>query len=373
MSEEFFASEEMQGLLKKFSSEATVFFLAHGVFDDQISLMREAITYILLGRIDFDRSCTDTIDLFGDKLRSDIKNFLASNSEDAEGEGDVDGKKIDKIKRILVDILAILSRFNFNNIDHQPSIDVDNLLIYKFVKTLRGLRFISVGGFLRFESIAFGPSRNFIKDTAKIIRDAERLTPIHQEVGEYIKKHEEIKQEYQAIIDAAKDENYKANFNRLYNAFSTFAGTKAGDVEKKGKNIDRFKVVILIPIVLNVLLTAFLIVTESHELTSNLLRMTGSVIGLELILIYFFRIALLDLKSDKAQLLQLELRKSLCHFIKNYVDYAKESIPDGKVSLDKFESIIFSSIVGTEEKMPSTFDGVEQLAKLIKSVNGTGK
>ncbi|HDR1868661.1 TPA: hypothetical protein SIC62_000746 [Pasteurella multocida] len=66
--------------------------------------------------------------------------------------------------------------------------------------------------------------------------------------------------------------------------------------------------------------------------------------------------------------MQLELRKTLCQFIQSYADYAKEIKEKDRSSLEKFENLIFSSILSDSEKVPSTFDGLEQLANLIKNI-----
>lgn len=86
------------------------------------------------------------------------------------------------------------------------------------------------------------------------------------------------------------------------------------------------------------------------------------------LLIYFFRIALRSADSVKAQILQIEVRKTLCEFIQGYAMYAKEVKVQAPGALDKFESIIFSGIVANEDKLPSAFDGVDQLANLFKSI-----
>ena len=46
---------------------------------------------------------------------------------------------------------------------------------------------------------------------------------------------------------------------------------------------------------------------------------------------------------------------------------AKEIKEKDGASLDKFENLIFSSIVSTSEQVPSTFDGLEHITNLIKS------
>lgn len=98
------------------------------------------------------------------------------------------------------------------------------------------------------------------------------------------------------------------------------------------------------------------------------------VLGLEFVLIYFFRVVLNHYNSIQTQIMQIELRQALCQFIQSYIDYAKE-IKDkekehGGNSLEKFENLIFSNILSSPDKVPSTFDGVEQLANMINSLKG---
>lgn len=90
-------------------------------------------------------------------------------------------------------------------------------------------------------------------------------------------------------------------------------------------------------------------------------------LGLEFILLYLFRVVLKHYNSIQTQIMQIELRQSLCQFIQSYADYAKEIKEKDGASLDKFENLIFSSIVSTSEQVPSTFDGLEHITNLIKS------
>jgi hypothetical protein len=90
-------------------------------------------------------------------------------------------------------------------------------------------------------------------------------------------------------------------------------------------------------------------------------------LGLEFILLYLLRVVLKHYNSIQTQIMQIELRQSLCQFIQSYADYAKEIKEKDGTSLDKFENLIFSSIVSTSEQVPSTFDGLEHITNLIKS------
>lgn len=92
-----------------------------------------------------------------------------------------------------------------------------------------------------------------------------------------------------------------------------------------------------------------------------------AIVALELMLIYFFRITLQNFRSVKAQLLQLDLRVTLCQFIEGYTKFAKEAKKDDdKEILTRFEQVVFSSIVTDETGIPSTFDGIEQISGLIE-------
>jgi hypothetical protein len=85
------------------------------------------------------------------------------------------------------------------------------------------------------------------------------------------------------------------------------------------------------------------------------------------VLIYFFRVVLSDYKFVQSQLLQVELRKTLCTFIQHYCEYSCEIKKKDPDALKKFENIVFSAIVSSDEKLPSAFDGIEQIGNLIKS------
>lgn len=92
------------------------------------------------------------------------------------------------------------------------------------------------------------------------------------------------------------------------------------------------------------------------------------IISVEIIIIYFFRVLLKQQQSTKAQILQLRLRQGVCAFIEKYVEFSRknQSIP-----LEKFESLIFSGLTPDPEKVPSTFDGLDSIAQLIRAAKGS--
>ena len=95
------------------------------------------------------------------------------------------------------------------------------------------------------------------------------------------------------------------------------------------------------------------------------------LISVEVILLYFFRVILVNHRSVKAQIMQIELRQTMCQFIQHYTEYSSKIKKEDSGALEKFESLIFSGILSNPEKLPSTFDGVDQLGSFIKSVKKT--
>ena len=87
----------------------------------------------------------------------------------------------------------------------------------------------------------------------------------------------------------------------------------------------------------------------------------------EIILLYFFRVLLHQLNNVKAVLLQVEQRLNICQFFSSYVDYAEQHKAD-KERFEKFESLIFSGLLMDQSQLPSTFDGLDNLSKLIGSI-----
>lgn len=90
-----------------------------------------------------------------------------------------------------------------------------------------------------------------------------------------------------------------------------------------------------------------------------------SLAGFELVLAFFFRVALHNYRTIKAQLIQIDLRMTLCQFVQDYADYAKVVRKDSPQLLERFDQLVFSGIVNSEAAIPSTFDGLEHLANLI--------
>lgn len=159
---------------------------------------------------------------------------------------------------------------------------------------------------------------------------------------------------------------YLENMTSEYN----FAGlTKAYSDFYKSKSLERWislAILFLLAIVSVLPISAKLMGETSSKVTDvNIVHYVGFT-ALTIIGLYFFRVALQNYNSIKAELTQIKLRMNLCMFVDNYSDFSKNK--DNREALEKFENIIFSNIQPNENNIPSTFDGLEQLASLIESV-----
>ncbi|MDV2344665.1 hypothetical protein [Vibrio cholerae] len=181
---------------------------------------------------------------------------------------------------------------------------------------------------------------------------------------------EELEKKHQEVLDLKKSlEKFKEGFNfvGLYEGFDKLHEEKVNEKDNILFWMRILSLLIVCPISLE-LAYIYSSIPDFERIKMLVILSflpTFSLIG---ICIYYFRILLVNYKSVKSQILQLDLRKTLCRFIQHYVSYAKEFRDIDSQLLNKFENIIFSGIVADNEKLPSTFDGIEQLSTFIKSI-----
>lgn len=92
------------------------------------------------------------------------------------------------------------------------------------------------------------------------------------------------------------------------------------------------------------------------------------ILGFELLLIYYFGIFLHNFRSLKLQILQVDLRMTLCSFIESYSDFAVKTRQGDKEVLQKFEQIIFSEVSSGDTAIPSVFDGIEHVSSVFGKI-----
>ncbi|WP_168641972.1 hypothetical protein, partial [Dickeya sp. CFBP 2040] len=92
---------------------------------------------------------------------------------------------------------------------------------------------------------------------------------------------------------------------------------------------------------------------------------------LELLFFYFMRLFYGELKSIRAQLLQVDLRLNLCEFMHDYAETrSKSTSDDNKDSWKSFESLIFSPLQVSDDKIPAVLDGADAIAELAGKIIG---
>ena len=184
----------------------------------------------------------------------------------------------------------------------------------------------------------------------KIGEYSTEIATKQQEITDYL---EDKQTTVKGFADKLDDLRSSYNFVLLNKGFENLLDKK----EKRACILTIFLIVIALLIVV-------LFICNANIVNKNILNTIpwekiAFNIGLELILIYFFRVILLEYNSLKTQIMQLELRVSLCQFIQSYAEYAKDIKKDDKEALEKFENVIFSNILADSKDLPSTFDGVE--------------
>lgn len=222
------------------------------------------------------------------------------------------------------------------------------------------------------------PYKNYSSNIRSLAKENERFSQMLDDIDDEVvlrttlwewtsaldKKTEEF-QEIAKYIDTQKS---TLNFVILNQAFAHMRGQKKDDLKIANYIKLTFGVLMCLPLIGQFIWSQY----RDIGFSLNLLVTAIPTVSLTLILLYFFRISLRSSESIKSQLLQLELREALCQFVQGYADYAGPIQDKHPTMLGKFESIVFSSIVGTEDKIPSTFDGMDQIANLIKAVQGKG-
>lgn len=185
----------------------------------------------------------------------------------------------------------------------------------------------------------------------------------NDEIAKSLEQVEQLKQEIQTLKTYLETQKHEYNFVGLSNGFQTIQESKKGELDKETRN---YHILFGAIIAVSVIKFCWLINNINEIDNMKLLGITIGVIMFLFILLYFFRITLLNIKSIKSQLLQIDLRLTLCQFIANY---GAEIEKVNEKSRESFESVIFSPIVPTESQIPATFEGIDQLTSLIGIIN----
>ncbi|ELX11473.1 hypothetical protein Jab_1c00560 [Janthinobacterium sp. HH01] len=176
-----------------------------------------------------------------------------------------------------------------------------------------------------------------------------------------------------ALQVTLKEQTTAFNFVGLSKGFSDLENTIRGELELLQARLPIFGFFVLVPVILELLSVNMGWVNVNKDNPFTLIASAIISVTATLLFLYFFRITLRSTDTCKAQLIQVRLRMTLCQFIQSYADYSNEVKAKNPDALSKFENIIFAGIVNSDDKLPSTFDGMEQLSGLFKAVSGDVK
>jgi hypothetical protein len=206
------------------------------------------------------------------------------------------------------------------------------------------------------------------------LRDVSTVaSSVDQKITQWEGRLNESETNVKRLGDLLEQQTLAFNFVGLHQGFADLSTTIGEELRFARIGIAFFGVLVLLPGVFDLWLALGVHQDFSAIPTYTLLVAGVGTLTLTLLFLYFFRIALRQADSCRAQLMQVRLRMSLCKFIQSYAEYSKGIRKNNPDALSKFEALIFSGIVGTEDKLPSTFDGIEQLSALAKSIRGTEK
>lgn len=210
-----------------------------------------------------------------------------------------------------------------------------------------------------FKSLYNNEELAVLKNCASVIGRAEQLK------DSWDNEIENKKEQVEALKVTLTQYQNAFNFVGLYNGFSTLSENK--EKQLKSAKYILMTMVFILPLIIIVEMLFFIYSGEKYTSAYDLIKIIPSL-SLLFIMAYYFRIALQNHNSIKAQIMQIELRKTLCQFIQNYAEYSSKIRGDNKELLSKFEDVVFSNIMATEEKIPSTYDGIEQISQFITAL-----
>lgn len=316
------------------------------------------VKQMLKSGVHFDRYCQSNIEWIGDQFISGLKSFNESSEEE-------NTKSLTTIftsaYRFLCEYefsyagelgvgLRSVKSFVYEKSSDFSGLDRSQLIFAEYMMPAHVLK-----------NIANSPLLSEFKSFSSRADAAAKLKE------EWDKELADKENRLSALKDTIKNLTSEYNFVAISKGFLGVLGKKEKEKSAVFVAMMALGAAMLLPVLGQVIFVALNLKTiESHKAT--LVYALPFVLTMEIILFYFFRVVLMHYNSLKAQILQLELRVSLCQFIESYAEYSvKIKENDGSV-LEKFEQLIFSGIVASDADIPSTFDGMEQVSKIIANI-----
>ncbi len=356
----FFAEENNLKSIGTFLRKAESSHIEDEARAKRLAIVKELVGYIHRSPEGWDERCTFNIKHIGDQFLTSLRNF--------------DPSKLSEIDHIYCMAYRFLCEFDFlvgagkeislelrsirNRIQEDATqIDDDDArsqIIY--------------ASYVMPANIA----KEFINDSnIGIFRDFEaKKSEAEKLKAEWDKELEQKKSETDSLKEKLDEYKTAFNFVGLYQGFSDLSSRKHSESRNLFWSLIAMGIVTLSPLAIELYCTTNGLLKGQILSYENLITLIP-LISVEVILIYFFRIILLNHRTIAAQKIQIDLRKTLCQFIQSYAEYAAKIKSKDSASLEKFENLIFSGIISDPEKLPSTFDGLDQIGELVKKAKNS--
>lgn len=355
----FFDTDQTKEILKPFSAMLRGI-SGKGEFEQSRNQMIiTVLDFMLSAPTEWDRNCQITINWIGSQFRSSL------DTERLKIEGTEQGldEVFSSCFRFLLELYLSKQGNLVRELDRVREFGIENIDRFSGHAKDQMQYAVSQMPLSLFKKIANTDEISSLSEFNKLIGQAKQLkNDWDQELVDKKLEVDNLKN------DLAK---YQTGFNfvGLYQGFDELAGEKS----KERSNL-LFWLRAISAFIFFTVVTEFILLgvfwAELWRIEVKPLIILFPAISITAISLYFFRVLLLNYKSVKSQLLQIDLRKTLCRFIQAYAVCAKDMKDKDKDSLERFESIIFSGIVSDEGSLSANYDGVEQIGKLIKSVKG---
>lgn len=209
--------------------------------------------------------------------------------------------------------------------------------------------------------------RTFLKD--KDFSDFKKFTQTNESMFEEIKKWEQSfrdkEQQVLALEKRLEESKLTYDFVLLSKGFQQLYDQKKLELKERRDGYSMFGALLVCTPLAVIVAIVIMILSGYETKLSSLWFLALPITTLMLFLFYFTRVGLQHVRSVQSQMMQLELRMALCQFIHNYAEDSEKLHKKNSAGFEKFENIIFSPLVSSDDKIPTTFDGMEQLAKLV--------